>query len=111
MNTYDYRGYTINENENGYFWIEDAYTGSVYEFITYDEACDWVDETLNNDEEDYESEVAQPQLRTYHIFYVPEGANHGYDGYIEAYNPTEAIELFTQQEGDIEYITDIYEED
>ena len=93
MNEYMYRGYTIIENDDGYYVIEDI------EFPTYDEACDWVDDQL------YGLSEENQQLHTYHIFFAT--ADRGYDEYISAYSEAEAKRKFFKQNPDAIYITDI----
>ena len=94
MDEYEYRGYTIIENDNGYYVIEDI------EFPSYDEACDWVDDQL------YGMETPEPELHTYHIFYAT--ADRGYDDYVSAYSKAEAERKLRKQYPDILYITENY---
>ena len=107
MNEYDYRGYVIVETPEGYYEVE--YRDSTYEFTSYDEAADWIDRLCNNAEvDDYEDVAAEPELRNYYISYVPIGASHAYDDFIQAYSREEAIQLLKDREGDIDYVTDCY---
>lgn len=106
MNTYDYRGYIITEDENGYFLLEDPSLGTAYEFISYDDVCDWIDELLdsNSIREDL------PQNHLYFISYVTSTYNKSYNEYIYAPSKEDAIAELKRTHNDIAYISDIYED-
>lgn len=57
LDSYEYRGYKIEENPYGIF-IGDM------EFISYEEATEWVDSQLE------ETPMAPVQLQTYRVFFV-----------------------------------------
>lgn len=99
---YDYRGYTITETPEGYFEING------YEFESYDDACDYVDDLLDAHRP---NQNVVPELHLYHIFYVPKSLNCGYDEYIHAYSPDEARAKLKAMHKDIAYIADMYELD
>lgn len=94
MNEYDYKGYTITEID-GYYYIDE------YSFYSMDEAMDFIDSLV-------EDVSAVPELRTYHIYYVTNDYNCGYDDFIDAYSEDEAIKKLYRRHKDIAYIADCY---
>ena len=96
MEEYDYRGYSIEYNPEGNYEID--IDDCVFEFISYEEATEWVDNYL----EEY-----RPNIHTYHIYYATK--DRGYDEFIKAYTSSEAENKLRQMYKDLLYITDIYE--
>lgn len=101
MEEYNYRGYPIGYNTAGNYEID--FDDCVMEFVSYDEATEWIDSYLEKH--------PKPVLHTYHIFYVTEDYIQGYDDYITAYNENDAIAQLKQLNPDLEYITDCYQID
>ena len=97
MDEYDYRGYTITEDA-GYFYIGDR------EFYSIDDAMDWVDDMLTEDEYGY----IVPTLNVYHIHYVTKSYDRGYDEFVEAQTEEDAIRKLRHWHRDIAYIADCY---
>ena len=96
MNEYDYKGYVITENYDGYYVIGE------YEFTSLDEAMDWVD-----DLEPTENIPAEPKLNTYQFFFIDDGTDRSFDAYIEARSYEEA-ERKLRRNYDVYQITDWY---
>ena len=104
MTSYDYRGYVIFEDEEGYFIVDNC------EFTSFDEACEWIDDFYRSI--DTQDGVPTPWGRhTYHIFYVTTAYDQGYDDFVIAYNEREAIQILRDRYPDIAYIADCYEVD
>lgn len=101
MNYYDYRGYIVAELPQGYYMVEG------YQFASYDEACDWIDEILSEPNVDNNA----PELHLYHIYYVTKSYDCGYDEFIQAYSEKEALKYLKRMHRDIAYIADVYEVD
>ena len=101
-NAYDYRGYIITETPSGYFIVHG------YDFFSYDEACDWIDDQLDDSRVSYEK-VKVPELHLYHIFYVTRDYDRGFDEYVQAYSEDEAIKYLKRRNRDIAYIADVDE--
>ena len=99
---YNYRGYIITESDEGYYEI------SGYEFESYDDACDYIDELLDAHRP---NNNVVPELHLYHIFYVPRSMNRAYDEHIQAYSEQDAVAYLKRMHKDIAYIADIYELD
>ena len=89
----------ITEMPYGYYVVHG------FEFTSYDEACDWVDDQL--DEPLTTNPNPVPELHLYHIFYVTRGYERGYDEYIYAYTEKEALRYLKRAHRDIAYIADI----
>lgn len=104
MEEYEYRGYTISQTRDGYFEITVGNT--TYEFPSYDEAADWVDQEIADPTPKYSA-----KLHTYHIFYVTDSYYQGYDAYVQAYNIGDAIGRLEQANPDLAYITDWFDVD
>ncbi len=100
MTSYDYRGYVIFEDNEGYFIVDDC------EFTSFDEACDWVDDQYESDPAI--EETSSTILRTYHIFYVTKDYSQGFDDFIEAYSEDDAEQRLRRRHPDIAYIADCY---
>ena len=99
MNEYEYRNYVIVETPDGYYQVGE------YEFPSYEEACDLIDDLLDTSEPDENSSM----LKTFHIFYVTKSYRQGYDEFVEAYSEEEAIQKLKRKYKDIAYIADCYE--
>lgn len=100
MEEYDYRGYIISQTPTGYFEI--IVDDTTYEFTSYDEAADWVDQEIADPTPKYSA-----KLHIYHIFYVTSDYHRGYDSYIIAYSEADAIEQLQRANPDLAYITDL----
>ena len=98
MSSYDYKGYVIFEDSEGYYIVDGI------EFPSYDEACDWIDDTCDTDDTDFD----EPVMRTYHIFYVTTDYTCGYDEFIDAYSPEEAEQKLRKMYHDVAYVADCY---
>ena len=96
MEEYEYRGYTIIENSDGYFEV------AHYEFPSMEEAMDWVDE-----QEDYVPEVHSPEMHKYIFFYVDKATDRCFEALIEADNYKNA-EKILRAEYDVYSIADWY---
>lgn len=82
MNDYDYNGYTITETPEGYYQVGE------YEFVSYDEACDWID---SMQDEDIEDDMEQPALHTYILYYISD--DRAYETPVDAHTPQEAKQI------------------
>ena len=87
-----YRGYLIELNDNGYYEI--CFNNEIVEFVSYEEALDWID-----------SQLEEPKMHTYHVFYATK--DRGYDEFIQAYSSKEAEAKVWNMHDDILYITGI----
>lgn len=99
MEEYEYRGYTIIENSDGYFEVADL------EFPSIDEAMDWVDE-----QEDYIPEPNPSELHKYVFFYIDQATDMSFEVMIEAANYKNA-EKKLRREYDVYSIADWYRVD
>ena len=100
MEEYDYKGYVIEYTDDGYYKVD--FGDSTYEFTSYDEAADWLDSYIDS---------LTPELKTYHIFYIPYGADQGYDEFVKAYSKSEAKAKLRRMYPDIERILNADEVD
>ena len=96
MNEYEYNGYVITENYDGYYVVGE------YEFPSLDEAMDWIDDL--NPVDDVQG-ISEPTLHTYHIFFVDDGTDRSFDAYEEAYSYEEA-ERKLRRDYDVYHIID-----
>ena len=103
MTSYDYKGYTISETSDGYYQVGE------YEFSSFDEAMDWIDEDVQDDIEDVSpyNEVL-PQKHKYLIYFAEYGLDQGSMMPVDAYSEAEA-ESWLRRHFDVAYITDIRE--
>ncbi len=81
MGEYYYKGYLIQEDANGYFYIDDV------EFPSMAEAMDWIDETETRPVK------SQPVMHTYLFFYVDKATDLSFQAKIVAKNYQEAKKL------------------
>ena len=103
MEEYDYRGYPIGYNADGNYEID--FDDCVMEFVTYEEATEWIDAYLK------EHPKPKPKLHVYRIFYATKDYDRGYDEFIKAYSEDEAIKILKYRNPDLAYISDLYEVD
>ena len=101
MASYDYNGYVIFEDSDGYYIVDDV------EFTSFDEACDWIDEM---NEEDAVEDIT-PVMHTYHIYYASRSTMSGYEEFIEAPDEESAIAKLYQMYPDVMYISDCWQID
>ena len=97
MDEYEYRGYPIEYNSEGNYEID--FDDCVMEFVSYEEATAWIDSYLDS----------RPVVHTYHVSYVTQAYDRGYDEFIEASSKQVAIKLIKSMHPDLAYIADIYE--
>lgn len=95
MQEYDYKGYVITETQEGYYLVGD------YEFVSYDEAADWID-----DQEEL-IEVQPRKLHTYMFYYVDYDLDRCVEEPVSAYSESEA-ELKLRRDYNVETILDCY---
>ena len=103
MTSYDYKGYTISETSDGYYQVGE------YEFPSFDEAMDWIDEDIQDDVEDISLYNEEPiQKHKYLIYFAEFGLDQGSMMPVDAYSEAEA-EDWLRKHFDVAYITDIRE--
>ena len=96
MAEYDYNGYTIVETPEGYYRVGD------YEFTSYDEAADWIDEESAEPESEEQS-----TLHTYAFYYVDYDLDRCIEELVSAYSQADA-ELKLRRDYNVETILDCY---
>ena len=100
MEEYEYKGFTLYEDEFGCFWLDDPASGTKYEFESYDNACDWIDMTLAA-----EAPTEPKQLHTYQVFYIDDATDQGFEAHVTAYSLDEALRK-VYEEYDVYQIVD-----
>lgn len=95
MNEYDYKGYIITENSDGYFEI------SGQEFVSLDEAMDWIDDQASAEE--------SADLHIFYVSYLIDNGNRHYDEYIWAYDNQDAIRRVKSENPDLTRILQCYQ--
>lgn len=101
MEEYDYRGYPIGYNADGNYEID--FDDCVMEFVTYEEATEWIDAYLE------EHPKPKPKRHAYNIFFVIKNHDHGFNEIVHAYTEDAAIAMLKRMYPDIAYITDCYQ--
>lgn len=107
MTSYDYKGYTISETSDGYYQVGE------YEFPSFDEAMDWIDEDIQETCEalpPYDERFSEPErtMHKYLIYFAEYGLDQGSMMPVDAYSEAEA-ESWLRRHFDVDYITDIME--
>ena len=98
MEEYEYKGYIITEDENGYFWVNSDTEDSAYEFDSFDAACDWID--MMGDVSIFKA----PKLHTYQVSYVTDNDYSDYD-IVRAYTKSAAEDAVAEKYPDLAYFT------
>ena len=103
MTSYDYKGYTISETSDGYYQVGE------YEFPSFDEAMDWIDEDIQDDTDDISLYNEEPiQKHKYLIYFAERGLDQGSMIPVDAYSEDDAV-AWLRRHFDVAYITDIRE--
>ena len=93
MNEYFYRGYNIVETKDGYYRVGD------FEFPSYDEAIEWVDDVMA------EQAPVKSKLHTFLFFYVDNATDQAFQAKVVAKDLQEAKSIL-KDNYDVYMITD-----
>ena len=96
-NSYEYRGYFINQDPDGYYVVNIA--GELYTFFSYEEAQEYIDGHLEEPEDVY---------HTYYVSYAASDTDMDLFDYIKARSKAEARNLLFAREPNAIYIVDCY---
>ena len=89
---YEYRGFEIRcPDLSNHCTVENYHTGFSADFETFDAACEWIDEQLDDDEEVEEGDNGK--VHTYLFFYVDDDTDRSERAYIKARNYDEAVDI------------------
>ena len=103
--TYDYRGFEIRcPDFSDNCTVENFHTGFSQEFESFDAACDWIDEQMD-DEEELEEVEEDEVIHNYLFFFVDNATDRPDQAYIRARNYDEAVDIL-YEEYDVYQIAD-----
>ena len=96
---YEYKGFEISGSDySDVFTVRNYHTGFSGEFESFDAACDWIDDQVDemDAEEEREREEQEEEdmpIHTYLFFYVDNATDQPSQAYIKAKNYDEAVDI------------------